>query len=58
MVGDTIDACFFQKYYFLISHKFEGEASNEGWIGLDIKLGAALKHDYTLGEKNYFPYKK
>lgn len=49
MAATTIDTRYFCKYYCLISHKFEGESSNEGWIGLDIKLGTALDNDYTLG---------
>ena len=57
MVGDCIDARFFQKYYFLISHKFEGEASNEGWIGLDVKLDTPLDNDYTLGMSYYLSIK-
>ena len=49
MASDTIGPRFFWQFYSLISHKFEGEPTNEGWIGLDIKLNEALQHDYTLG---------
>ena len=49
MVGDCLDMRYFITYFFLISHKFEGEQSNEGWIGLDIKLKKPLEEDYTLG---------
>ena len=34
----------------MISHKFEGEQTNEGWLGLDIKLTTPSEHDYTMGE--------
>ena len=36
--------------FCLISHQFEGEQSNEGWIGFDIKLNTQTKKDYTFGK--------
>lgn len=50
VAGDSIDPTYFCAYYTLISHRFEGEAANEGWIGLDIKLNSPLTEDYTLGK--------
>ena len=49
MSGLSIESAAFDKCYYLISHKFEGEQSNEGWIGLDIKLSEALEDDMTFG---------
>ena len=57
MGASTIDPKFFRAYYCLISHRFEGEPTNEGWIGLDIKLKEPLKEDYTLG-KSFCTYAK
>lgn len=49
LAGSTIDFRFFKGCYCFIGHHFEGEATNEGWIGLDIKLNKALAADATLG---------
>jgi len=49
IAGSTVDCRFFAQYYCWISHHFEGEQTNEGWIGLDIKLNKALSQDVTLG---------
>ena len=43
---------FFQTSCF-ISHKFEGEQTNEGWVGLEVKLQEATTKDYTLGKLVY-----
>ena len=47
--GSSLNAGYFNSYYCLIAHAFEGEQSNEGWIGLDFKLKEALADDVTLG---------
>ena len=39
----------FKDDFFLLSHHFEGEQSNEGWIGFDIKFSKASEKDYTFG---------
>ena len=38
----------------LISHKFEGEQTNEGWMGFEIKLSSPTAHEYTMGESPRF----
>ena len=54
IAGESIGTNFFQKYYCLISHRFEGEQSNEGWLGLDVKLKTPLDENYTFGTLLYF----
>jgi len=49
MAGSTIDIRYFHSFYSFISHRFEGEPTNEGWIGFDIKLKNALPVNITLG---------
>ena len=49
LAGETIDSNLFDLYYCLISHRFEGEQSNEGWLGIDIRLDEPLTKDYTFG---------
>ena len=39
--------------FMVLSHQFEGEQSNEGWIGFDIKFNKPSTIDYTFG-KSYF----
>jgi hypothetical protein len=34
----------------LISHKFEGEQTNEGWMSFDLKLSSPTTQEYTMGE--------
>ena len=48
--SSTLPFSAFSNYFCLISHRFEGEQSNEGWIGFDIKLSNAAKKDYTFGK--------
>ena len=48
VAGSTIDIRYFENYCFL-SHRFEGEQTNEGWIGFDIKIKEPLSVDATLG---------
>ena len=45
--GDSFDSIGF-KYNFLWSHKFEGEITGQGWIGMDLKLDTAFTESMTL----------
>ena len=40
----------FKEEFMLLSHRFEGEQSDEGWIGFDIKFSSPTTRDYTFGE--------
>lgn len=42
------------KKNMLISHKFEGEESPQGWIGLSLILKEAFKTSHTLGKQQNF----
>ena len=48
----TIPMTAFGDYFCLLSHQFEGEQSNEGWIGFDIKLNKPTDKDFTFGKIN------
>ena len=50
----TLPLTTFGDHFCLLSHHFEGETSNEGWIGFDIKLNKPTDKDYTFG--NYWLY--
>ena len=56
IAGESIGSNYFQKYYCLISHQFEGEQSNEGWLGLEVKLKEPLNASYTFGKMIYFMF--
>ena len=43
-----IDA--FKTDVMLLSHHFEGEQSNEGWIGFDVKFSKPTEQDFTFGK--------
>ena len=49
MAGNTIGLQQFATQYFFLSHRFEGEPTNEGWIGIDIKTHIPTTSDLTLG---------
>ena len=49
MGGQCISASSWATYYNLISHKFEGEQSNEGWISMETKFKEATTYDTTFG---------
>ena len=40
----------FQQFNFLYSHKFEGEPTETGWIGINLKLSEGYSENYTLGK--------
>ena len=45
--GESLDTIGFN-YNFLWSHKFEGEITGQGWVGVDLKLDAAYDEAMTL----------
>ena len=49
IAGSSLECRFYQMYYCWISHHFEGEQAQQGWIGLDIKLNTVAAEDLTLG---------
>ena len=53
--SEQISPLDFKRFHFLYSHKFEGELTEQGWLGIDMKLEKAYEKNYTLGlEKIYF----
>ena len=49
MGGQCVQSAVWQTYYNLISHKFEGEQSNEGWISIETKFKDPTTFDATFG---------
>ena len=49
----TIPLTSFGEHFCLLSHQFEGEHSNEGWIGFDVKLSKPTTKDFTFGKLYY-----
>ena len=44
----------FSNFHFLFAHEFEGENTENGWVGINIKLTEAYERNFTLGEYFYF----
>lgn len=44
-----IEPMDFKRYHFIYSHKFEGEPTDQGWLGVDLKLDAPFEENFTLG---------
>ena len=45
--GECLDQIGFS-YNFIWSHKFEGESTGQGWIGLDLKLDSGYSDNMVL----------
>ena len=39
----------FREFHYIYGHKFSGESSEQGWIGINIKLEQEYTSNYTLG---------
>ena len=39
----------FQEFHHIYSHKFQGEQTETGWLGINLQLGDAFTENYTLG---------
>lgn len=40
----------FKSFSYLYAHKFEGESTETGWVGVNIKLESAYNENYVLGK--------
>ena len=56
-----LEASDFKKFFYIYAHKFEGENSESGWVGVNLKLEAEYADNYVLGnflilnsKKNFF----
>ena len=38
----------FCNFHFIYSHKFEGEPTESGWVGINLKLEKAYEQNHTL----------
>ena len=45
--GSSLDAIGFH-YNFIWSHKFEGESTGQGWVGIDMKLDSGYTENMVL----------
>jgi hypothetical protein len=39
----------FKMFHYIYAHKFSGETTETGWLGVNIKLEEVFKSNYTLG---------
>ena len=49
-VSGMLNPFDFQSFHYLFSHKFEGEATENGWLGFNLKLEKAFEDNYVLGK--------
>ena len=49
-----IEPLDFKRYHFVYAHRFEGEPTDQGWLGIDLKLDRPFDQNYTLG--NFFAF--
>ena len=49
LCGAQIEPEDFQLFHYIYSHKFCGETTETGWIGINLKLDEAYSKNYTLG---------
>ena len=54
--ASTMTMDTFRTDFMLISHHFEGEQTNEGWIGFETKFATPTDVDYTFGELFVFDF--
>ena len=48
--GRQIAPLDFKNFHFLYSHEFEGDQTEQGWIGLELKLEKPFEDNFTLGK--------
>ena len=44
----------FKRFHYIYGHKFTGEATEQGWIGVNLKLEKAYEENMTLGKNSIF----
>ena len=49
-----IEPLDFKRFHFIYGHKFEGEVTEQGWLGIDMKLEKPYDENFTLGKQNLF----
>ena len=52
--GEQINPGNFTQFHYLYSHKFCGESSETGWLGINLKLDEPFTSNFTLGNYNNF----
>jgi len=48
--GSIIEPLDFKDFHYIYSHKFNAENSENGWIGVNIKLESEYSENYVLGK--------
>lgn len=51
-VSDVIPIRDYQQFHYLYAHEFSTSQSDNGWIGINIKLEKEFDANYTMGMKN------
>ena len=47
--GQQITPVDFKNFHYIYSHAFEGDQTEQGWIGIELKLKKAYENNYTMG---------
>ena len=50
--GRQISPVDFKNFHFVYSHAFEGDETEQGWVGIELKLRKPYEENYTLGRFN------
>ena len=53
-ISDMLSPWDFQMFHYLYSHKFEGETTESGWLGINLKLEEEFNDNYVLGKFELF----
>ena len=49
--GQQLSPIDFKNFHYIYSHEFDGDQTEQGWIGMELKLEKAYEANYTLGLK-------
>ena len=52
-VSDVVPIRDYSNFHLLYGHKFSGEQSTTGWIGINLKLEKEYEENYVLGLPNF-----
>ena len=50
LVNQTIPIRDYANFHFVYGHKFSGEVSDSGWIGINLKLSEEYNENFSLGK--------
>ena len=48
----------FSNFHFIFCHHFEGESTETGWVGINLRLAEAYRENFTLGKSLILIFEK